>query len=66
MLPEATGVAPSMRIEWILGSDEAAKADVLSAVDREDALALELRRADGTEFPQYQIQVRLVDPADVP
>jgi hypothetical protein len=125
LMPEATGVAPAMRIEWILGSDETARADIQSAADREEALALELRRADGTviptehiaiidthyrlslpepefdddedveldeeiladfeelqaewemneilsanapetEFPQYQIQIRLIDPADVP
>ena len=125
LMPEATGVAPSLRVKWILGSDETAKADVLSAVDHEEALALELRRADGvvietehiaiidthyllslpvreddldddveldeemlaeieelkaefamneivaanepeTELPRYQIQVRLIDPADVP
>ena len=125
LMPEATGVAPAMRIEWILGSDETARADVQSAADREEALALELRRSDGTvirtehiaiidthyllslpdpeldddedfeldeeilahmeelkadwemteilsanepetEFPQYQIQVRLMDSGDVP
>jgi hypothetical protein len=125
LMPEATGVAPAMRIEWILGSDETARADVQSAADHEEALALELRRSDGTviptediaiidthyllslpepeldddeafelgeeiladmeelkaewemneilsanepetEYPQYQIQVHLIDPADVP
>jgi hypothetical protein len=124
LLPVATGVARSLRMEWLLGRDETAEADVRSAADQEEALALELRRADGTvietesigiidthdllampvrdeidddveldeemlaeieelkaemamseilsanepetEFPQYQIQVHLVDPADVP
>jgi len=112
-----------MRIEWILGGDETASADILSAVDHAEALALELRRSDGTvietetigiidtdyllslpvadfdedialdgelldqideweaewatdeivsanepetDWPRYQIQVHLVDPADVP
>ena len=125
LMPDATGVAPAMRTEYMIGPDQTARADVRAAADREEALALELRRADGmlietesiaiidtyyllslpdpeldldddieldeeiladleelqaewarneivsanepeTEFPQYQIQVQLIDPASVP
>src|SRR5262249_2104795 len=57
LMPEATGVAPAMRIEWILGSDQTARADVQSAADREEALALEIRRSDGTGSPTDHIAI---------
>src|SRR5690349_422046 len=43
ILPEAAGVAPALRVEFMIGPDENAHADVLAAVDREVALELELR-----------------------
>ena len=42
---------------WILGRDETAEADVRSAVDHEEALALELRRADGTVIETESIGI---------
>jgi hypothetical protein len=128
LMPAATGVAPALRTEWMIGPDATARADVLSAVDQEQALELQLRGPDGgviatediaiidthyllsiaeseldsedaaddaeqdaeieallegwgedadladldrsseeeTEFPRYQIQVRLVDHRSVP
>jgi hypothetical protein len=123
LMPAATGVAPALRTQWLVGPDATARADVLSAADQEQALELELCGPDGaviatadigiidthyllsiaksdirpegaldaeeeaaseaveewsagpdlqlpsakeTDFPRYQIQVRLVDRDSVP
>ena len=125
LMPDATGVAPAIRIEYMIGPDQTAQADIAAASDRQEALALQLRRSDGVtieteyisiidtayilslpepeldledgeeldeeiladlealeaewahneivsanepepEFPRYQIQVQLIDPASVP
>jgi hypothetical protein len=47
LMPAATGVAPALRTAWMIGPDATARADVLSAVDQEEALELELRGPDG-------------------
>ena len=57
LLPQATGVAPALRAEWILGSDASAHADVLSAIDQEHALALELRSETGEVIATESIAV---------
>src|SRR5919199_598978 len=47
LMPAATGVAPALLTQWIVGPDPTARADVLSAVDHEEALELELRGPGG-------------------
>lgn len=42
LMPIATGVSPALRAEYIMGHDENVHADLLTAVDRCDALAPEL------------------------
>ena len=57
ILPEAAGIAPAMRIEFMIGPDENAHADVLAAVDREAALELELRGPDGKRIGTEDIRI---------
>jgi len=57
ILPEAAGVAPALRVEFMIGPDENAHADVLAAVDREVALELELRGPDGKRIASEDIGV---------
>ena len=57
LLPEAAGVAPAMRVEFMIGPDQNAHADVLAAEDREQALALELRGPDGKRIETEDIGV---------
>jgi hypothetical protein len=57
ILPEAAGVAPALRVEFMIGPDENAHADVLAAVDRELALELELRGPDGKRIETEDIGV---------
>jgi hypothetical protein len=47
LLPRATGVSPALRVEYLIGPDATAQADILSAIDQEEALELELRYDDG-------------------
>jgi len=58
ILPEAAGVAPAMRTEFMIGPDATLHADVLAACDREEALELELRGPDGTRIETEDIGVR--------
>jgi hypothetical protein len=57
LLPEAAGVAPAMRTEFMIGPDATAHADVLAAVDREEALELELRGPNGQRIETETIGV---------
>lgn len=56
-LPQAVGVAPAMRAEFMIGPDATLEADVLAAVDREEALELELRGPDGCRIETESIHV---------
>jgi hypothetical protein len=57
LLPAATGVAPAVRTEHIIGPDATARAEVLSAVDREQALELELHGPDGAVIEAEDIRI---------
>jgi hypothetical protein len=57
LIPMATGVSPALRVEWIIGPDATASADVQSAIDQEEALELELRRPDGTVIETEDIGI---------
>ncbi|HEX7942925.1 MAG TPA: hypothetical protein VF488_14025 [Gemmatimonadaceae bacterium] len=57
LMPAATGVAPALRTEWAIGPDATTRADVLSAVDHEDALELELRGPDGAVIATKSISI---------
>jgi hypothetical protein len=57
LLPDACGVAKALRVEWLIGPDPTVQADVQSAGDYADALALELRRADGTVIETESISI---------
>ena len=58
ILPEAAGIAPAMRTEFMIGPDATLHADVLAACDREEALELELRGQDGKRIETEDIGVR--------
>jgi len=58
ILPDAAGVAPAMRTEFMIGPDATLHADVLAAYDRELALELELRGPDGKRIETEDIGVR--------
>jgi hypothetical protein len=57
LMPDATGVAPAIRIDFIIGPDQTARADIRAAGDRQDALALELRRSDGVLIETEHIAI---------
>lgn len=57
ILPDATGVSPAMRVEFMIGPDETAHADVLAALDRKEALELELRGPDGRKIETEDIGI---------
>ena len=57
ILPEAVGVSPAMRAEFMMGPDVTLEADVLAAVDREEALELELRGPDGCKIETESVHV---------
>jgi hypothetical protein len=57
LVPMATGVSPALRVEWIIGPDATASADVQPAIDQEEALELELRRPDGTVIATESIGI---------
>ena len=47
LMPAATGVAPALRVQCLIGPDPTAQADLRAAMDQEEALDLELRGPDG-------------------
>jgi hypothetical protein len=57
VMPIATGVAPALRVEWAIGPDQTARADVRAAADRLEALGLELRRLDGVVVDTTSIAI---------
>jgi hypothetical protein len=57
LMPAATGVAPAMRAEYSIGPDATLQADILAAVDAEEALELELRRPDGKRIETEYVWV---------
>jgi hypothetical protein len=57
LMPAATGVAPAMRVAYLIGPDANLDADVLSAADHEDALALELRMPNGAVIETESIAI---------
>jgi hypothetical protein len=57
LLPIATAVAPALRVEWAIGPDETARADILAAADRADALELELRAPNGARIETEDIGI---------
>jgi hypothetical protein len=57
LMPAATGVAPALRAEYVMGNDPEVLADVLSAVDQEEALELQLRGYDGVVIATESIAI---------
>ena len=57
LMPAATGVAPAMRVAYLIGPDANMDADVRSAADHEDALALELRMPNGAVIETESIAI---------
>jgi hypothetical protein len=57
LMPAATGVAPALRTVCMIGPDATARADLASAVDQENALALELHGPDGTVIATEDIAI---------
>lgn len=57
LMPFATGVAPALRTAFILGHDPTLEADVLAAVDQDEALELELRGPDGKHIDTESVAI---------
>jgi hypothetical protein len=57
LMPSATGVGPALRSEHLLGSDATGRADLLSAVDQEEALELVLKGPDGAVIATEDIGI---------
>jgi hypothetical protein len=57
LMPAATGVAPALRTQYIIGPDATAHADLRSAVDQEDALEVQLRGPGGEVIATESIGV---------
>lgn len=57
ILPDAVGVSPAIRAEFMMGPDVTLEADVLAAVDREEALELELRGPGGCKIETQSVYV---------
>lgn len=57
ILPEAVGVAPALRAEFMMGPDATLNADILAAVDRQEALELELHGPDGCKIETESLGV---------
>ena len=57
LMPTATGVAPAMRLEFTVGPDATLHADVIAAVDAEEALELELRGPHGMRIETESIGI---------
>jgi len=73
LMPAATGVPPAMRAEFTIGPDASLHADILAAVDAEEALALEVRGSDGKRIEteevwvvdtHYLLSIAQLDPID--
>lgn len=57
LMPAATGVAPAMRADFMIGPDSTLHADILAAVDAEQALELELRGPNGDRIETEDIGI---------
>src|SRR5918911_4775108 len=57
LMPAATGIGPALRTESMIGPDATAHADLLSAIDRAEALELELRGPDGAVIATEHIAI---------
>jgi hypothetical protein len=57
LMPAATGVPPAMRVEYTIGPDASLHADILAAVDAEEALELEVRGPDGKRVETEEVWV---------
>lgn len=57
LMAAASGIAPAMRIEFSIGPDAEAHADVLAAIDRKEALELELRGPNGSPIDTEDIAI---------
>jgi hypothetical protein len=57
LMPVATGVAPALRTMYMIGPDANIEADVRSAGDHEEALALELRGPGGAAIETEHIAI---------
>ena len=57
LMPAATGVPPAMRAEFTVGPDATLHADILAAVDAEEALQLEVRGPDGKRIETEEVWV---------
>lgn len=57
LMPAATGVAPALRTMYMIGPDANIGADVQSASDHEEALALELRGPGGAPIETEDIAI---------
>ena len=57
LLPEACGVAPAFRAQFMLGDDPTLRADVQAAIDQEEALELEVRGPDGSVIPTEDVGI---------
>jgi hypothetical protein len=57
LMPQATGLAPAMRTEYLIGPDANVHADVRSAADQEEALCLELRGPGGVAIETEHIAI---------
>jgi len=57
LMEVASGVAPALRAQWMIGSEATARADVLSAIDQAEALELQLRGPDGAVIATESIAI---------
>ena len=56
-MPFATGVGPALNADFMIGPDATTRADLLSAVDYEAALELQLRGPDGAVIGTESIDI---------
>jgi hypothetical protein len=57
LMPDATGVAPALRADYMIGPDATLHADVLAAAHAEQALELELRGPNGDRIHTEDIGI---------
>ncbi len=57
LMAAATDVPPAMRMRWLIGADATARADLAAALDREQALELQLRGPDGAVIATENIGI---------
>jgi hypothetical protein len=57
LMPMATAVSPALRTVYTVGRDPTVCADLCSAIDQEEALALELRSPDGALIATEEIAI---------